>query len=70
MKNQKFKIAGAYIDLIKLLKATGLCAMGSDAKYLVSNGKVKINGTTDLRLRAKIRPGDKVELENVTVEVE
>ena len=70
MKNQKFKITGEYIELIKLLKASGLCAMGSDAKYLVSNSKVKVNGAVDLRLRAKIRPGDKVQLESTTVEVE
>jgi ribosome-associated protein YbcJ (S4-like RNA binding protein) len=44
--------------------------MGSDAKYLVSNGNVKVNGVVDLRLRAKLRPGDLVELQNVQVEVE
>ena len=70
MKNQKFKITGEFIELIKLLKAAGLCAMGSDAKYLVSNGKVKVNGTVDLRLRAKLRPGDKIEVQDAIVEVE
>ena len=70
MKNQKFKITGAYIELIKLLKASGLCSMGSDAKYMVSQGNVKVNGATDLRLRAKLKPGDKVEFQGVLVEVE
>lgn len=44
--------------------------MGSDAKYLVSNGNVKVNGTVDLRLRAKLRPGDKIEVQDTIVEVE
>ena len=70
MKTQSFKITGEYIELIKLLKASGMCAMGSDAKYLVSNGNVKVNGTVDLRLRAKIRPGDRVELNHVIIAVE
>jgi ribosome-associated protein len=70
MQKQTFKIIGEYIELIKLLKAAGLCSMGSDAKYLVSNGNVKVNGVVDLRLRAKIKPGDKVELQNVEVIVQ
>lgn len=70
MKTQNFKITGEYIELIKLLKASGMCAMGSDAKYMVSNGNVKVNGVTDLRLRAKIRPGDRIELNQVTILVE
>lgn len=70
MQKQTFNITGEYIELIKLLKAAGLCSMGSDAKYLVSNGNVKVNGVVDLRLRAKIKPGDKVELQNVEVLVQ
>jgi ribosome-associated protein len=70
MQKQTFKISGEYIELIKLLKAAGLFSMGSDAKYLVSNGNVKVNGVVDLRLRAKIKPGDKVELQNVEVLVQ
>ncbi len=70
MKTQKFKIAGSYIELIKLLKATGICAMGSDAKYMVSNGNVLVNGSVDLRLRAKIRPGDSVEVSQIKIEIQ
>ncbi|MBK9478239.1 MAG: RNA-binding S4 domain-containing protein [Bacteroidetes bacterium] len=70
MKTKNFKITGEYIELIKLLKASGLCAMGSDAKYCVSNGNVKLNGNTELRLRAKVRPGDKVELDSNEVVIE
>ena len=70
MQKQTFKITGDYIELIKLLKASGLCAMGSDAKNVVSAAKVKVNGAIDLRLRAKIRVGDKIEFENTIVEVE
>ncbi len=70
MKKQKFKIKGEYIELNKLLKATGICAMGSDAKYLISNNDVKLNGQTELRLRAKIRIGDIVLVMNNEITIE
>jgi ribosome-associated protein len=70
MTSKKFKITGSYIELIKLLKASGVCAMGSDAKYLVSNGNVKVNGNIDLRLRAKLRPGDSIEIQQIKIEIE
>ena len=44
MKKQTFEIKGEYIELIKLLKASGLCDMGRDAKFAVSNQQVKVNG--------------------------
>ena len=70
MKKQTFKIKGEYIELNKLLKATGICAMGSDAKYLISNNDVKLNGQTELRLRAKIRIGDIVLVMNNEITIE
>lgn len=69
MKKQTFEIKGEYIELIKLLKASGLCDMGSDAKFAVSNQQVKVNGEIDTRLRAKIKLHDKVEFNGNLIEV-
>lgn len=70
MQKQTFKIQGEYIELIKLLKASGVVGMGSDAKYLVSNGAVKLNGMIELRLRAKIRPGDRIQVNQIELQIE
>ena len=57
---QEFKIEGDYIELIQLLKATGMASTGGHAKFIVGDGMVKRNGETELRKRAKLIPGDVV----------
>lgn len=57
---EEFSIQEEYIELIKLLKATGFAANGSDAKKMVDDGKVKVNDNVESRKRAKLRKGDKV----------
>ena len=59
----KFKLEDSeYIELIKLLKATNICSSGGEAKYVVDDGEVKLNGEIESRKRAKLRVGDKVEV--------
>jgi ribosome-associated protein len=70
MKKINIKISGSYIELIKLLKLSGLSSTGSEAKMRVMNGDVKVDGITESRLRSKIRIGNKVELDNTLVELE
>lgn len=54
----EFKINGDYIELIALLKATGIAETGGHAKYFVEEGEVKRNGELETRKRAKLIPGD------------
>jgi ribosome-associated protein len=63
MKQQaiEFTISGEYIELIKLLKVTGLADTGGEAQAMVLNNQVKLNGVAETRKRAKIKPGDLVE---------
>ncbi|MDR1130657.1 MAG: RNA-binding S4 domain-containing protein, partial [Prevotellaceae bacterium] len=53
---------GDYIELIQLLKALNLASSGSEAKMMVDDGIVYLNGIQEFRRRAKIRPGDRIEL--------
>ena len=55
---ETFKITGDYIELIALLKATGIAETGGHAKYLVDEGEVTRNGETETIKRAKLIPGD------------
>jgi len=53
----EFKITGEYIELDKLLKAAELCGTGGEARIMISEGLVTVDGETELRLRRKVRPG-------------
>lgn len=68
--NNTFEIKGDYIELIKLLKASGISENGAQAQELVVENQVKVNGVIETRKRAKIRRGDRVETPfgNIVVE--
>lgn len=57
-----FEIDTEYIQLDKLLKAARIAFSGGEAHQLVEEGKVKLNGNIEARKRAKVRPGDKVQV--------
>lgn len=60
--NEEFKIEGDYIELIQLLKALGIAETGGHAKHIVEAGDVYRNGELELRKRAKLVPGDQIEI--------
>jgi len=64
-----FNIKREYIELVKLLKATGLCSTGGMAKIVTAEGLVKVDARTELRKRCKIKKGQIVEFDGNTVEV-
>lgn len=57
------------IALNDLLKITGLCGSGGEAKVVIAKGKVMVNGQVELRKTCKIRNGQVVEYarEKITV---
>ncbi|MBN1952123.1 MAG: RNA-binding S4 domain-containing protein [Bacteroidales bacterium] len=61
-KQKEFKLTTEYIELIKLLKLLNIAESGSHAKYLVEAGEVRLNGEVELRKRAKLRAGDRIEV--------
>ena len=65
-----FKLDTEYIELIKLLKATHISESGAQAKIFVEDGIVLRNGEVETRKRAKIRPGDKIEIFDEVIVVE
>jgi len=67
----KFELNGQeYIELMKLLKYQGLVDTGTDAKMVIDDGLVKVNGETELRRRCKIRSGSRVEFDGEVIEVD
>ena len=66
----EFKLAGQeFIELNNLLKIEGLVDSGGTAKTVIGEGRVKVDGTIELRRRCKIRTGQKVEFEGRTIVV-
>ncbi|MDR1994930.1 RNA-binding S4 domain-containing protein [Azonexus sp.] len=64
-----FAVRGDYIPLDQLLKATGLCASGGAAHAAVAEGRVKVDGDVETRKRAKLRAGQRVEIDGDSVEL-
>ena len=60
MEHIEFSLRTPYIDLLQLLKATGLCATGGEAKWAVDEGRVTVNGEPESRRRRKLVAGDQV----------
>ncbi|MBE9502868.1 MAG: RNA-binding S4 domain-containing protein [Proteobacteria bacterium] len=67
--NRSFELADDYIELIKLLKVTGLCSTGGMAKIVVEDGLVEVDGNIELRKRRKIRRGHQVTYESVVIDI-
>ncbi|MEG2214944.1 MAG: RNA-binding S4 domain-containing protein [Oscillospiraceae bacterium] len=62
-------ISTEFIKLDALLKYAGLCGTGGEAKLAITDGLVTVNGEVCAMRGKKIRPGDKVSLENEQIEV-
>ncbi len=67
---QKVKIETEYIKLEQMLKFSGIVGSGSDAKLLITNGEVRVNGNTELQRGKKLRAGDIVEFEGQSYIIE
>ncbi len=67
MQEEKIKIHTDFIKLDALLKFAILCPTGGDAKNVIQDGEVKVNGETCTMRGKKIRPGDRVTLPGAQV---
>lgn len=56
------EIKTEFIKLDQLLKFANITENGADAKYLITNGYVKVNNEEELRRGRKIYPQDTVEI--------
>ncbi|BDV44720.1 RNA-binding protein [Geotalea uraniireducens] len=64
------KIATDHIKLDSFLKAVDAVASGGEAKIVIADGLVLVNGVVELRRGRKLRPGDRVTLEGEEFVVE
>lgn len=59
-----------YIKLGQALKAAGLVESGVDAKLVIQDGEVRVNGRTETQRGKKLVAGDVVEFGGETVKID
>ena len=67
---EKILIHTEYIKLDSLLKLAGLVETGGEAKLLIQNGQVQVNGEACTMRGKKLRAGDTVTLDGRTVAID
>lgn len=69
MKPLDVSVSTEYIKLDSLLKYAGLCSTGGEAKAMIEEGAVSLNGEICRMRGKKIRPGDEIAFGGQTVRV-
>ena len=65
----EIKIKTPFIKLDQLLKFSGLVSTGGEAKDVILEGLVKVNGETAFQRGKKIYPGDEISFNNESLKV-
>ena len=60
----RLSVGDREINLTQVLKLAGWVINGGEAKALIADGRVRVNGEVELRKRRKMALGDRVELED------
>lgn len=64
------KLREDHIKLGQALKAAGLVESGVDAKFVIQDGLVKVNGSIETQRGKKLIAGDKVEFDGEEILIE
>ena len=67
---EELKIKDEFIKLGQALKAAGLVGTGAEAKDVIQDGLVKVNGEVDTRRGKKLYNGDVVEFDGEEIKIE
>jgi len=57
------------IRLGQYLKLAGLVGTGGEAKYVIQEGLVRVNGEVEKRRKRQLHPGDTVQFQDQTLTV-
>lgn len=69
MKELKLRTDDEFIKLGQAMKAMNLVSSGVEAKIVIQNGEVMVNGETDTRRGKKLYDGDTFSYQGETVKV-
>ena len=66
MESHEIKIHTEFIKLQDLLKFAGAVETGGDAKLIIQEGRVSVNGEVCTMRGKKLRPGDRTAIDGET----
>jgi len=58
------------VELFKILKFEGMAATGGEAKQVIADGYVRVNGEVETRKRKKIFAGDTIEFGHESIRIQ
>jgi ribosome-associated protein len=70
MKKTIVEINQTPVELYKILKFENIAASGGEAKFMINDGFVKVNGSIETRKRKKIYPGDIIKIQDIILEIQ
>lgn len=65
----KIELREDYIKLGQALKAAGLVGSGVDAKFVIQDGLVQVNGETEYQRGKKLYDGDVITFDGESVKI-
>lgn len=69
MEVSEIKLRDEHIKLGQALKAAGIAQSGVDAKYMIQDGAVLVNGEKELQRGKKLYAGDEISCGDVIVKI-
>lgn len=70
MDKEQIKITSEFIKLDSFLKFANLVESGGNAKGVIAEGRIKVNSEVCLMRGKKLYRGDKVQIEEMNLELE
>ncbi|MCI8660674.1 MAG: RNA-binding S4 domain-containing protein [Lachnospiraceae bacterium] len=64
------RIKDDYIKLGQALKLSGMCDSGVEAKFIIGDGQVQVNGKEELQRGKKLYHGDVVTYDGRSIKIE
>ena len=65
----KIRQGEEYIKLGQALKLAGLVSSGVEAKFLIQDGEVSVNGEVEMRRGRKLYPGDQIHFMDTDIRI-
>jgi ribosome-associated protein len=69
METTEIKLRDEYIKLGQALKAAGIAESGVDAKYMIQDGEVLVNGEKEFQRGKKLYEGDEVLCHDILIRI-
>ena len=70
MEKRIVRIKTVPVALYKILKFENLAQSGGEAKFMIADGRVKVNRKIEIRKRKKIYPGDTIEAGGLVLDIQ